>query len=235
MTHDKYQQFFDLLPRRAGDAARPFYALTNDERPASNWTDDEVRIFQSGTEIGAYKRPYCNLGAQTFEPFEQDGKWYALYSADETCTRVMSLPECRDIGGEVPSAEGFCPAEIYVPRYRDVEMKQPNRNAIRHWMFESEAEKVAGSDVVSEMGPWQSLDVGFVYGCFWACPFQLMVYNLSRASQGVLIRDDRFGDLQIPDYLQLASAIRLERRFPGPLVATIARIQERDVKTGRPL
>src|SRR5262245_9013923 len=79
-----------------------------------------VTIFDGERPIGRYERNYPNFAAETFEPFEWAGAWYALYSKDYTCTRIMSLPDCRDIGGEEPHGYGFCPAELFVPRYRVV-------------------------------------------------------------------------------------------------------------------
>ena len=52
---------------------------------------------------------------KTFFPFRWKDNWYALYSREYTCTRIMKLPECEDIGGEEPNGFGFCPVELYVP------------------------------------------------------------------------------------------------------------------------
>jgi len=74
----------------------------------------KVGVFCDDTQIGEYVRNYY-YSPGTFFPFSKDGKWYALYSRDYTATRVMSLPDCKDLGGEEPSSAGFCPAEYYVP------------------------------------------------------------------------------------------------------------------------
>ena len=79
-----------------------------------------VSIYSGEQHVGSYVRTYGAYGASTFCPFEQDGRWYALYSSDYTTTRLMPLPDCRDLGGELPSPGGFCPVEYYVPRYRMV-------------------------------------------------------------------------------------------------------------------
>jgi hypothetical protein len=63
--------------------------------------------------LGEYVRNYLRL-MHTFCPFVMNGKDYALYSADYTTTRVMSLPECKDLGGEDRDSWGFCPTDYYV-------------------------------------------------------------------------------------------------------------------------
>lgn len=96
------------------------------------WNSLEIGVFQSHLDeetkeelayymIGTYKRNYSAF-YNTFFPFERDGVWYALYSRDYTCTRVMKLPECIDIGGEDPESCGFCPVDYYVPKVKDVYM-----------------------------------------------------------------------------------------------------------------
>ena len=43
------------------------------------------------SKVGEYVRNHAEL-YDTFCPFQQHGKWYALYSSDYTATRVMELP-----------------------------------------------------------------------------------------------------------------------------------------------
>lgn len=70
----------------------------------------------NGNQLGEYTRNYASFGEATFCPFQaKSGRWYALYSSHYTCTRVMSLPDCKDIGGEEPHQHGFCPVDYYVP------------------------------------------------------------------------------------------------------------------------
>lgn len=79
------------------------------------WDVLNVKILKQNQQIGFYQRNYPSF-YQTFYPFEQDGKEYALYSKDYTGTRVMTLPDCVDICGEERDGYGFCPAEYYVPK-----------------------------------------------------------------------------------------------------------------------
>ncbi len=91
------------------------------------WNYLDVAIFEvadDGTEkqVGSYERKYSSM-YDTFFPFKQKGKWYALYSSDYTATSVMSLPDCKQIATEASSAWGFCPTGFYVP----------NADDFRHW------------------------------------------------------------------------------------------------------
>ena len=52
---------------------------------------------------------------------------------------------------------------------------------------------------------------GFVAGCVWGddSSWKIQFLDLSRATEGIVIRDDRFGYLELPDNVPLADAIRL--------------------------
>ena len=122
------------------------------ERGPNTWDYLTVKIYENidgkKTEIGQYQR---NLPGfyNTFYPFVKNGLWYALYSRDYTATRVMSLPSCKDLGGEEPDSGGFCPVDFYVP-------------------YEIENVINAG-----EAGKF-----GFVAGCIWEM-IQAGKYNIS--------------------------------------------------------
>jgi hypothetical protein len=115
-------------------------------------------------QIGEYLRNFI-YQPKAFYPFQRDGKAYALYSPIYTATRIMALPSCRDLGGEAPDSAGFCPVEYYVPR------------------------------------PWTATDApavdnyafGFVGGCYWMGEYHIHYLDLSRASEGIVVRDQRTG------------------------------------------
>src|SRR5262245_9428724 len=95
-----------------------------------------VTICDGDAIVRAEKGNYPSFAVETFEPFEiGDLGWYALYSSNYTATRVMKLPECRDLGGEEPSSGGFCPVELFVPRYRNVETKNRTTGQTTTWVF----------------------------------------------------------------------------------------------------
>src|SRR5712671_4306830 len=241
-TKEYHQLFLELVGRamRAGIDARRFRVKAS-PKPASGkgWASSAITIFDGAAEIGAYDRNYPSFGEETFEPFEQDGAWYALYSRDYTATRIMSLPDCRDLGGEAPGPNGFCPVEFYVPRYKLTVRINKNGQESERWVFEAEAEKYTGDIIDSfdkpvTVGPWQSLNIGFVAGCLWGddSSWKLEVIDLSRVSEGFLSRTARFGHLQLARKKALVEAVRLYRNPPAPLRATILQQQDWDVATG---
>lgn len=82
------------------------------------WHALRVGVFDGDQQIGEYRRNYSSL-LSTFCPFRQGDRWFALYSRDYMYTRVMSLPDCTDLGGEdsttVEYRDHFCPMEYHVP------------------------------------------------------------------------------------------------------------------------
>jgi hypothetical protein len=74
-----------------------------------------VEILRAATNevVGAFERNYHTL-FRAFLPFRQADREYALYSRHYTATRIMSLPDCTDLGGEEPDAGGFCPVDYWV-------------------------------------------------------------------------------------------------------------------------
>ena len=220
-------------------AGQKYHAKATIKANKAGWDYSIVTIFDGAAEIGSYERNFPSFGEQTFEPFEIDGAWYALYSRHYTCTRVMSLPGCRDLGGEEPHAHGFCPVELYVPRYKSVVRINENGEPSESWKFEDEGEKYDcdktdsfGNSVT--VGSWQSLGIGFVAGCLWGddSTWKLEVFDLSRAAQGILSRSARFGHLQLANKFPLAKAVRLHRYPPASLRADILQRQEWDVTSG---
>ena len=83
---------------------------------AGCWGKIKVEIYHKDSKIGEYERNYHAYAEATFCPFEQDGKFYALYSKDYVATRVMELPSCKDICGDELHSSGFCPTSYYVPK-----------------------------------------------------------------------------------------------------------------------
>lgn len=229
------------LPRKAGKPARPFWAREEyREGPPDYMGTAIVRIFSDDGEIGQYERNYPSFGERTFEPFELDGRWYALYSRDYTATRIMSLPDCRDLGGEEPASDGFCPVEYFVPRYRPTSTKiLRSDRVVETWDFESWGERKPGersSDTEITRGAWQCLKLGFVADCVWGddSSWKLEAIDLSMAQQGIIKRDARFGYFEIAASLPLASVVQLSWEAPDrPLKATFLREEKRDLETGK--
>lgn len=229
---------------RAGSSARRFRAEEVEEVDLPGfWGRSTVNIFDGDRWIGAYERNYPSFGRETFEPFELDGAWYALYSSDYTATRVMSLPDCRDIGGEEPASDGFCPVELYVPRYRKVtRIVRRTGEQEESWSFEAKAEalalKLPDDDDYNHswtIGPWLSLTTGFVAGCIWGddSTWKVQTFDLSEAARGRIVRTERFGHVELANGLSLAESLEFDRHMPDwELRVTIIRRERRDVASG---
>lgn len=180
------------------------------ETGSGSWNVLEVGVFGKKEsdvweKVGEYGRNYHSL-MDTFYPFKQKDKWYALYSKDYTSTRVMSLPDCKDLGGEKSDSFGFCPVEYYVP-----------------WDPESDEEAesiVAWEDIYRKDKEWEGETrlgtFGFVSGCVWGddSSWKIEYLDLSQVEKGIIVRDDRFGYQELPRKLSLKQCISLENCTP---------------------
>lgn len=176
------------------------------------WKTARVNIFQTidgiSHQIGSYARNHAGWCSSTFCPFMLEGRWYALYSPDYTATRVMELPSCRDIAGEEPRSNGFCPVEYYVPH------DHPNVVKAGH----------GGR-------------FGFVAGCLWGddSSWKIQHLDLSSVATGVLVRKELFGYIAMPaKTARLSECISLEGYDPPDYeVADLAVEIRFDLKTGQ--
>jgi hypothetical protein len=198
-----------------------------------------VSIYEGDQFLGSYERLFPALGAATFCPFEHGGRWYALYSADYTTTRVMALPECRDLGGEESDPHGFCPVEYYVPRYRVGTWSSPTTGqTYQHYEFDN-ADRFRPApqttDTPYEYGPWHFLDTGFVAGCHWGddASWKVEVLDLSRVAEGIIVRSARFGHCEVPHKRSLRETLDFLGWTPQDPVVTVVRQEERDLATGQ--
>lgn len=138
----------------------------------------EVAEDGTQTQIGEFFRNYGAM-YNTWEPFEQDGKCYALFSPHYTGTSVMSLPDCKVIASELDSAYGFCPTGFYVP----TDMRT----------------YIDDTDPAPLPEEWQG-KFGFVCGCVWGddTTWKIEFLDLSEISEGRITRDSRFGYIELP-------------------------------------
>lgn len=177
------------------------------------WNILKVEIFCFNKKIGEYQRGYSSF-FNTFCPFEQDGKWYALYSADYTTTRVMSLPDCKDLGGEKSDSYGFCPVDYYVPRYKNMFIKGYTRQELidqkipeQNWKWVSEDRNLRiydddwdGQSDKLKNQLWIYENYAFISGCVWGDDgsWKLQLIDLRKASKGLIVRKDLFGYIDLP-------------------------------------
>lgn len=219
----------------------------------NTWRTAVVSVFEDDTLIGSYERNYAAFAETTFYPFHLDDRWYALYSTSYTATRVMSLPDCRDLGGEEPHAQGFCPVEYYVPRFRPYVMTDKIGRTARGRQFDNRPDPEDDKDTVHrydcryDRGPWQLLSTGFVRGCIWGddSSWKLELLDLSRTAEGIIRREARFGYVELPDNMTLKNALDFTNMSLLSIGTTavsegdeferirIIRQEERDLRTGR--
>lgn len=207
------------------------------------WGKTRVGIFQDDVQIGEYVRNYHGFNLETFFPFcAKDGKWYALYSEHYTCTYIMSLPDCKKIGGEEPVAHGFCPVEYYVPKYKIYKVKGyteeemiekgiPKENW--HWVSKDREYKEylnpgeREEDFNDFEGNWiYDLEKGFVAGCRFGddCSWKIEHLDLTKIDQGIIARKDSFGYIELPNNLNLKNAIYISE---GECVTIAAQLHYR--------
>jgi hypothetical protein len=202
------------------------YRLAVDAIPSHKgaWSTTKISIYSadelSERKLGEYMRNYPGFGIETWFPFSRGPKDYALYSPDYTCTRIMELPSCRDIGGEDPHAHGFCPVELYVPEIKGYK-KLSDESGSYHFKEYKEPSNMA-----------------FVAGCFWGddSSWKIQCFDISQVESGILHRDERFGYLALPEGLTLAQSISIRRdEEMGLLYAEMAVMQNYDLNTGKPV
>jgi hypothetical protein len=73
---------------------------------------------------------------------------------------------------------------------------------------------------------------GFVFGCIWACPYQVQYLDLSRVEEGIIRREERFGYIDLPRSVLLRDAIYLDKLLDRPRVF-IAVSTEWDLQSGK--
>ncbi len=151
------------------------------------WASTKVEVCRRGDDglepVASYLR---NLALfQTFEPFRQGGRAYALISRDYEATAVLDLESGEVIAEEEGDEVGFCPVGFYVPDWWDVH----------------DGSIIPGSEFWTADKEWPRGDFGFVWGCHWGddSSWKVQHLDLSRLSEGVITRRESFG------YIQLAS------------------------------
>lgn len=188
------------MDKKVPSDGSPFYAkvIGTKDNGKGYWEYLKVGVFQRRRAmrdklIGQYERNYSSL-IKTFYPFERNGKWYALYSKNYTATRIMSLPDCKDIGGEEKSGAGFCPAEFYVPKIQRLVALGKNKEGVQQYRKKLDTAYVP---------------FGLIAGCVWGddSSWKVMCIDLRQIEKGILKPDDRFGYVALPRELSLENAV----------------------------
>lgn len=212
----------------------PYFARVLDDvqYAPGTWHGLRIGVFRrengSDVQVGEYERNYPSL-LHTFAPFHADGRDLALYSPDYTCTRLLELPSCRDIGGEDPRDNGFCPADFFIPYFVELEYHADDAPRKRRRIQMPKAENLAPRTVPvryparnahperienhheAPAGPLTYHPFGFVAGCIWGddSSWKVQYLDLSQAAAGVVRREERFGYIELPDSVRLENAVDL--------------------------
>lgn len=150
------------------------------------WETVHVDVLDGESIVASYDRNYRML--QTFEPFRQGNRCFALVAPDYTATSVLDLQTGKIIASEEPSPGGFCPVGFYVPDWWDVHDGTVLPGEMK-WRPDYE---------------WPNAgDFGFVWGCLWGddSSWKVQYLDLSEIQQGLVRRAERFG------YLRLATRL----------------------------
>jgi hypothetical protein len=192
------------IPPRPKPRDRYFVRSTSTNRPGT-WPSTVVEVFQR-TDVGGqpkkvveYERNYALL--QTFEPFRQGDRDFALISPRYTGTSVLDLATGRVIAAEPESSAGFCPVGFYVPDWWDVH----------------DGRLIPGSEYWSFDCEWPIGKFGFVWGCIWGddSAWKVQYLDLSGVRDGVIRREERFGYAELATDGYQSPCIDSETAPPG--------------------
>lgn len=119
----------------------------------------------------------------TFEPFRQRGRDYALVSRSYTRSAVLDLATGEIVAEEADAEWGFCPVGFYVPDWWDL----------------NDGSTLPGSPRWSKDDERPDGSFGFVWGCLWGddSTWKIQWLDLSRIAEGVLVREERFGYVEL--------------------------------------
>ncbi|MDX6206434.1 MAG: hypothetical protein QOF39_2491 [Frankiales bacterium] len=188
--------------------------------PGFGWGIYHVEVLDGDRVIAEYDRNYHML--RTFEPFRQGDRDFALISPSYTRASVLDLQTGEVIATEdaTPNGHGFCPVGFYVPDWWDV----------------NGSSKLPGSSSWRPEDEWPSGDFGFVWGAIWGddAQYKVQYLDLSRIQEGILVREERFGYLEIAahDKLDGRDFILCENNGDGGISVRLAVERTYDLNTG---
>lgn len=210
------------------------------------WPQLTVKVFRiedgEDVQVAEYDRNYSMR--KTFEPFaqKQEDGWhdYALISTDYMSLAVLDL-ESGEIIAEEPDQiatkeieersngyikegdimEGFCPVEFYVPSWwEEYDEGDIPENVLKEY---PEGSKLASAaiEIFEEMKDYEG-QWGVYAGCMWGDDhsMKLRYVDLSRISEGIVVTDDRFGYLELPNKGNLKDHVDITPGNPRIKIST---------------
>ena len=192
------------IPPRPKPRDRYFVLGTRKENRPGTWESTIVEVFRRADDEGEpkkvceYERNYGLL--QTFEPFRQGSREFALISPRYTGTSVLDLATGRIIEEEPDSSMGFCPVGFYVPDWWDLH----------------DGSVIPGSEQWDADREWPTGEFGFVWGCVWGddSSWKVQHLDLTGIQSGVIRRDERFGYVELATDGYRSPCFALERALP---------------------
>ena len=154
-----------------------------------------LRRIQNGEleRVSEFERNYGLL--QTFEPFRQGEREFALISRSYTKTAVFDLALGQVVAEETEGSPGtgFCPVGFYVPDWWDIH----------------DASIIPGSPHWNSDNEWPHGTFGFVWGCHWGddSSWKIQFLDLRSIEAGVITRDDRFGYVELATHGYLSPSL----------------------------
>ncbi|MBL9087761.1 MAG: hypothetical protein JNM10_11535 [Planctomycetia bacterium] len=177
---------FEVPPR---PKPRDRYVVRGTPKPNApgRWDSTVVEVLRrvgdaGGLEpVATYERNYRML--DTFEPFRQGDREFALIAPRYTGASVLDLATGRVIAEEPYEASGFCPFGFYVPDWWDL----------------YDGRVFPGSESWGPDHEWVSGGFGFVWGCLWGddTHWKVQFLDLTDVRSGVIRRDERFGYVEL--------------------------------------
>lgn len=204
------------------------------------WDSEKVSIFRDGKLIGEYMRNYTN-GVNTFYPFQLEGEWYALYSAQYTELRAMRLGQdhIEDWCGTQQLKNAFCPLELYVPRYNVMtDSYTSGTDELRQFEYSVVDSTVTADEFIADSTSANCkettyCDFGFVAGCLWGddSTAKLRYIDLAKIVNKELHVTEKFGYWEIPDRMTLQQAVDMSHWEPAHNWISLARVEHINLKT----
>lgn len=206
------------------------------------WDSTKVSIYRDDLLVGEYIRNYSSAGQATFHPFSIGDQWYALYSADYTATRVMKIndTDIEDWCGEDSSAHGFCPIDMYIPRYHEFHRSFTSGEKVHEYdsytmdneyknALEFENEKNETGYVGTKF-----CNFGFLCGCVWGddSSWKLRYIDLSKVPEKELVITDKFGYWELPNNQELKDCINFSGWEPDHMWVELTRMEHVRLDTG---
>ena len=162
------------------------------------WSSLKCKVRKIGEDkvIFEYTRPYPAF-FHTFFPFVgfADGKQYALYSENYTCTSLLDLEQGKSLGSEEPNSCGFCPVDFFVPLLYKV--TEESEGKLHKHVYVS----LEDFEYKSKENNWENMIVehvnapyGFVAGCIWGddSSWKIQLLDLKNVDKGEIKRLDDF-------------------------------------------